>query len=360
MGNQAMDKPIGITKKYKVLSIEENCNTININVVLQKNDGTFTSSTQKSESKNRDLILKEFFSMKSVFKDFVNGYYYGGKCIITEDNLEVGKQTAFFFSGGDVNSVDRDICMFIKNKDGEVIASVRIENQTKIDYQMSARVLGYDGASVREQYEYPKNKMYCVNTIIINYSKTQWEDTTLNDDIPVRNGDEPFRAKMINPNLNILNLRSFTQEILKNYGNGELRLFFQIVYDIVFNKDSDERRIKENILIDDDIVVTYPTITALAIKAVTGIDTYVKLIDFYKENVGYIEGEQVKMCDVLGNYMKKTDAAMSEKNTEIATKNTSFVTYLINDNKSNKEIIDIVKDVTDDFINDIRKTLSTK
>ena len=79
------------------------------------------------------------------------------------------------------------------------------------------------------------------------------------------------------------------------------------------------------------------------------------------------------MSDVLGSYMKKTDATLAETKAQlannnaemaetkaaIADKNTSFVTYLIQDNKSNKEIIDIVKDVTEDFINDIRKSLST-
>ena len=360
MDNQAMDESIDSTKKDKVLSKENKCDTTNNDVVVSNNNTTSPNSNNQEEFESqwhiKDVALKELFLMKSVFKDFINGYYYDGMKVITEDKLEVNKQSDYLVADGIMKSVDRDVYMFIKNKDGEVIASVGVENQTKVDYKMSARVLGYDGASVRGQYDGPKSKMYCVNTIVINYSPTEWGETSLKNDIPKREGDDIFREKMVNIELNILNLKSLTPEKIKQYGNGELRLFFEIVYDIVFNKNAENHKVLTDILRDNKIVVTRPTILALAIKAVTKQDTYVKLVEFYKDKVDYKEGEQVKMCDVLKNYMESKDAEIAALSENV----TMFVTYLINDNKSNEEIKKLVKDVTDDFINKIRESVDVQ
>ena len=51
------------------------------------------------------------------------------------------------------------------------------------------------------------------------------------------------------------------------------------------------------------------------------------------------------MRDVVGDYI----------NSIIAEKDTNFVTYLIEDNKTNEEIKKIVPSVDDEFINCIRK-----
>ena len=73
------------------------------------------------------------------------------------------------------------------------------------------------------------------------------------------------------------------------------------------------------------------------------------------------------MSDVLGYYMKTKEAEIAEKdkliaeiNKAIVTKTDSFVTYLVNENKSNEEIKRIVKDVTDEFINKIRESIDTQ
>ena len=87
------------------------------------------------------------------------------------------------------------------------------------------------------------------------------------------------------------------------------------------------------------------------------------------------------MVDVLKIYMDSKEAEIAEKDkilaekdkilaekdkilaeqdkliAEITEKDTSFVTYLVNKNKSNEEIKKLVKDVTDDFINKIRESI---
>ena len=349
MDNQAMDESIDSTKKDKVLSKENKCDTTN-------ND-TSTNYNKQEESEMPEYLkkvaLNQFFKMKSVFTDFINGYYHKGQKVITEDMVEVGEQNDYLSADGVMKSVERDVYMFIKNDDGEVITSVGIENKTKVDDKMSAMVLGYDSASVRGQYEGPQSKMYCVNTIVINYSSTEWGETSLKNDIPKRKGDDIFREKMVDTELNIVNLKSLTPEKIKQYGKRDLRLFFEIIYKIISDKNEDDIKILSQIVKEDNIIVRFPTLTAIAIKAVTKRDTYVKIVEQYKDKVGYTEGEELNMVDVLKNYMESKDA-------EIAEKNTSFVTYLINDNKSNEEIKKLVKDVTDDFINKIRESVVTQ
>ena len=208
MDNQAMDESIDSTKKDKVLSKENKCDTTN-------ND-TSTNYNKQEESEMPEYLkkvaLNQFFKMKSVFTDFINGYYHKGQKVITEDMVEVGEQNDYLSADGVMKSVERDVYMFIKNDDGEVITSVGIENKTKVDDKMSAMVLGYDSASVRGQYEGPQSKMYCVNTIVINYSSTEWGETSLKNDIPKRKGDDIFREKMVDTELNIVNLKSLTPE----------------------------------------------------------------------------------------------------------------------------------------------------
>ena len=69
------------------------------------------------------------------------------------------------------------------------------------------------------------------------------------------------------------------------------------------------------------------------------------------------------MVDVLKNYMDSKEAEiaekdkiLAEKDKILAEKDTSFVTYLVNKNKSNEEIKKLVE-VTDEFINKIRESI---
>ena len=73
------------------------------------------------------------------------------------------------------------------------------------------------------------------------------------------------------------------------------------------------------------------------------------------------------MVDVLKIYMDSKEAEiaekdkiLAEKDKILAEKDTSFVTYLVNKNKSNEEIKKLVKDVTDDFINKIRESVDAQ
>ena len=79
------------------------------------------------------------------------------------------------------------------------------------------------------------------------------------------------------------------------------------------------------------------------------------------------------MVDVLGYLLAEKDKAVATATKEAATakeetaiakeeaanKDRKFVTYLINDGKTNEEIKKIVSDISDDFINKMRESVVT-
>ena len=63
------------------------------------------------------------------------------------------------------------------------------------------------------------------------------------------------------------------------------------------------------------------------------------------------------MVDVLGHLLAEKDKAVAAATKEAANKDRKFVTYLINDGKTNEEIKTIVSDISDDFINKMRESV---
>lgn len=58
-----------------------------------------------------------------------------------------------------------------------------MENQTDIDEYMPLRIIGYDGAAYRSQYEATKTVAYPVVTIILHFGNKKWEKPRCLSDI---------------------------------------------------------------------------------------------------------------------------------------------------------------------------------
>ena len=83
-----------------------------------------------------------------------------------------------------------------------------------------------------------------------------------------------------------------------------------------------------------------------------------KIVDNYRDNCGCVERKLIYMRDVVGDYINSIIAEKDKIIAEIAAeKKTNFVTYLIENNKTNEEIKKIVPTVDDEFINSIRKAI---
>ncbi|MCI7130162.1 MAG: Rpn family recombination-promoting nuclease/putative transposase [Lachnospiraceae bacterium] len=104
-----------------------------------------------------------------VFADIVNVLLFDGKRIMNSNQLRQGRERAVYKADGELHEEERDILKYWKRK--HVCISVYgIENQTKIDSAMPLRVIGYDGASYREQaLKGAQKKKYPVITVVLYF-----------------------------------------------------------------------------------------------------------------------------------------------------------------------------------------------
>ena len=104
-----------------------------------------------------------------VFADIVNVLLFDGKRIMNSNQLRQGRERAVYKADGELHEEERDILKYWKRK--HVCISVYgVENQTKIDSAMPLRVIGYDGASYREQaLKGAQKKKYPVITVVLYF-----------------------------------------------------------------------------------------------------------------------------------------------------------------------------------------------
>ena len=100
--------------------------------------------------KEKDISEKALESYTDVFADIVNGLLFGGREVIRETELEDAHPGSQLKLDGALHEQERDVAKFWKH-DEIRIALCGMENQTEPDRDMALRILGYDGASYKEQ-----------------------------------------------------------------------------------------------------------------------------------------------------------------------------------------------------------------
>ncbi len=122
----------------------------------------------------KDISEKMLADYNDVFADIVNVLLFNGKNVILENELQSTKDKSQYKIDGKLHEQERDLSK-IWQKCNIKISFIGLENQTRIDEYMPLRVIGYDGAVYRSQYEGFDTKAYPVITIILNFSKARWE-----------------------------------------------------------------------------------------------------------------------------------------------------------------------------------------
>lgn len=122
----------------------------------------------------KDISEKLLTEYNDVFADIVNVLLFEGENVIHENELQSTKDTSQYKADGRLHEQERDLSK-IWQKCNVKIAFYGIENQTVIDNYMPLRVIGYDGAAYRSQYNGIDTKAYPVITIVLNFSKAKWE-----------------------------------------------------------------------------------------------------------------------------------------------------------------------------------------
>lgn len=124
----------------------------------------------------KDMVEKLLEDHADVFADIVNVLLFKGKRVISENALkETNLISQYKAETGKQHEQERDVAKYWE--DGNVrIALCGLENQTAEEKYMPLRVIGYDGASYRQQLlkENKGNKIVPVVTLVLYYGKTKW------------------------------------------------------------------------------------------------------------------------------------------------------------------------------------------
>lgn len=130
----------------------------------------------------KDISEKMLADFNDVFADIVNVLLFNGCNVIKEDELQNTKDRSQYKADGKIHEQERDLAK-IWQKSNINISFVGMENQTEIDTYMPLRVIGYDGAVYRSQYNGLQTKPYPVITIVLNFSRKKWEGNKKLSDI---------------------------------------------------------------------------------------------------------------------------------------------------------------------------------
>lgn len=117
--------------------------------------------------KEKDITQKVLEDNNDIFADIVNVLLFDGKPEVEENELvNTTVHSQYKAEDGKVHEQERDIAKYWK-RGGTDIVLYGIENQTKVEKRMPARISGYEGASYRGQYD--KKTIVPVITMVLYY-----------------------------------------------------------------------------------------------------------------------------------------------------------------------------------------------
>ena len=117
--------------------------------------------------KEKDITQKVLEDNNDIFADIVNVLLFGGKPEVEENELvNTTVHSQYKAEDGKVHEQERDIAKYWKRGCTDIVL-YGIENQTKVEKRMPARISGYEGASYRGQCD--KKTIVPVITMVLYY-----------------------------------------------------------------------------------------------------------------------------------------------------------------------------------------------
>ena len=154
----------------------------------------------------KDIAEKHLEELNDVFADIVNVLLFNGEQVVKENDLEADTVKTMIKSDGKLHEQERDVSKFWKN--GKIRLSIfGLENQTDQDAAMPLRIISYDGASYKQQYQDKKTtKKYPVVTLVLYFGTDHMWSTnkTLYDCF--ENVPEKLMPFVNNYKINVFNL----------------------------------------------------------------------------------------------------------------------------------------------------------
>ena len=229
----------------------------------------------------KDKAERMLENYADVFADIVNVLMFGGKRLISPDELvEVDARSQFKAESGKLHEQERD-CAKLWRRNGRTLALLGLENQTDIDEDMPLRVFGYEGAGYKSQLlDKTKGQRYPVSTLILYFGKRHWKiNRTLGSRISILEEIRPFVNEC---HVHIREICYLTEEQLAQFESD----FGVVAEYFVRSRTNPGYRPKQKTIIHPDAFLKLMTV-------LTGDHRYDRMRREMEE------GENLTMCDVL-------------------------------------------------------------
>ena len=116
----------------------------------------------------KDILEKSLCAYNDVFSDIVNNLVFGGSARVLEDQLENATVHTAYQGENAFRELERDVSKFWMENDIR-IALLGVENESQPEDDMAFRIIGYDGASYRDQIRYETDESGNRKKIISKY-----------------------------------------------------------------------------------------------------------------------------------------------------------------------------------------------
>jgi hypothetical protein len=164
----------------------------------------------------KDTTQKILEAYNDVFADIVNVLLFDGAEKVKPEELTDEGTNSYYKISGKVKAQDRDVAKSWQ-KNHIRISSIGFENQTVIEKDMPLRIMGYDGASYREQLtkENRKSPNYPVVTMVLYFGLRRWnKNLSLTDCLNISDDLKPFVSDY---KINVFEIAYLTDEQVKMF-----------------------------------------------------------------------------------------------------------------------------------------------
>lgn len=172
----------------------------------------------------KDIMEKTLESYNDVFSNIVNALLFDGVEEVKPDELEQATPRSYYKAEGKLREQERDIAKYWR-KVNLRISLYGLENETSAEDDMPLRIIGYDGASYRDQLRYEtdedgKRRMnrdprYPVVTLVLYFGSEHWQKpVTLYDCLEI---PEKLKPYVNDYRINLFEIAWLTDEQLSRF-----------------------------------------------------------------------------------------------------------------------------------------------
>ncbi len=240
----------------------------------------------------KDKAEKLLEDYNDVFADIYNTLVFK-KPFLKEDWLRNGSTESIYKAEkGELAEQIRDKVM-LYGENVLVLATLGIENQSKVEKYMPVRVMGYDFASYQGQLK-KNNKLSPVVTIVLNFSDKRWrKPKSLHKLMNITEELEPYVQDY---RIEVFDIAYLEDKVIEQFTSD-----FKVVARFFKEK---RLRHQESFLEKDTTVIKHVEAVMELLKVFTGDTRYTELYqERLKERVE--RGEEIKMCEVIDKYIER-------------------------------------------------------